>query len=93
MTVLCGQGRVFGLAGFIYTREFIDHPSDIFQEGFCPVRYLMIPTPLQYLKALIFLIIEAWLISVAEQATVGKVNEARDSKHQSWALHRDRRAC
>ena len=36
--------ELLGLAGFIYTREFIGHPNDIFQEGFCPIRCLVLPT-------------------------------------------------
>jgi hypothetical protein len=44
VTVLCEQDRALRLAGFIYTREFIGHPNDIFQEAFCPIRYPVLPT-------------------------------------------------
>jgi hypothetical protein len=35
--------ELFGLTCFVYTREFIGHPNDVFQEGFCPKRYLAYP--------------------------------------------------
>jgi hypothetical protein len=44
--------ELFGLAGFIYTREFNGHPNYIFQEGFCPIRYPVLPTTVLLFKGL-----------------------------------------
>jgi hypothetical protein len=44
--------ELFGLVGFIYTREFIGHPNDICQEDFCPGRYLVISTTVLLFKGL-----------------------------------------
>jgi hypothetical protein len=36
----------------VYTRKIIGHPNDIFQEGFCPIRYLVIPATVLLFKGL-----------------------------------------
>jgi hypothetical protein len=44
--------ELFGLACFVYTHEFIGQTNDIFQEGFCPIRYLVTPTTALLFKGL-----------------------------------------